>query len=383
MTVLSDCHVQLFWIPRKQTKQQKRKGGRKSLPNRSPKKNGSRRKKVSNQNGLPPVDECSAKYMLACVDPWSPEAIGACVPTIPSRPSFKHTSWKKATITIGTAGYGFAIFSPSLCNDLVCMWTTTSSYTTDTAAVSIDSPQVGTTAHVMSNLPYDSTYFVDTTAGNYIQPMKGRIVSVSASVYYTGTELDRGGRTVCYVSPDHTSVNNFTFSDTISRREASEEMSRPDRSKCMVVAHGLDPTELEYPDVGMLESADDKILKGCFPFSNDAGLSTTGIVDKYVGAPIMIIFIQGKAGNTYALDVVQHSEFIGKAADAMLSPNVVSAEGFALAQTALNDLPMMKVARPKASMRQLLRTSLVKSAKALTSKRTFAVGKQMLAAALL
>lgn len=328
------------------------------------------------------MDECAAKYMLACIDPWGPGAVGACIPTSPNRPSYKHTAYKKATITVGANGYGFCIVSPCLSNNSVAYWTTTNTFTGSTANVSVDTPQLGTVSGFMNSLPFSQADFVDTSPGTFRPAIRGRIVSVSASVYYTGTELSRGGRTVCFASPDHSSVNEASFSTILSYREASEEPVPQDRSKCSVMTYSIDPTEKEYPDFPATSSEAAQVVQSCYPLSAQAALSTVGAGDVYVGQPVMVIWVQSVEGTTWAVDIIQHSEFIGPKADPMLTPNKISTTGVALVETALGDLPMMKTARPGVSMRKLAREALVKAAKAVTSKAAVRAGKQLLLAGL-
>lgn len=328
------------------------------------------------------MDECAAKYMLACIDPWGPGAIGACIPTSPNRPSYKHTAYKKATITVGNGGYGFCIVSPCLANNAVAYWTTTDTFAGSTANVSLDTPQLGTVAGNMTSLPFAQNDFIDISPGTFRPAIRGRIVSVSASVYYTGTELNRGGRTVCFASPDHSSVNEASFSTILSYREASEEPTPQDRSKCTVMTYSIDPTEKEYPDFPAGSAEALQVIQSCYPLSAQSALSTVGVVDQYTGQPVMVIWVQSAPQTTWAVDIIQHSEFIGPKADPMLTPNNISTTGVALVETALGDLPMMKTARPGVSMRKLAREALVKAAKAVTSKAAVRAGKQLLLAGL-
>jgi len=341
------------------------------------------KKSKNNQqsSGLPELSECAAKYAVAICDPWSPLAIGCCVPKHPSRPSQKVTSYLKGTVTIGTSGFGWVAITPCLANDYHSVCYTASNYSGSNIDISDTTPVTGVFRIPIGNQPYPHTAFVDSTAGPFRPAIAGRIVSGSLSVEYTGTELNRGGAVICFTDPDHSSLQQVQCDSIMSRREAAYETSTASRDKCRVSVYGLEESELQYPDLASAETFDQQVLKAIYPYANEQAVSTIGS-DARIGAPIMAAIMTGVAGNTYRFEYVQHVEYIGVMAETMLTPNVTDAKGFELVQSAASLIPMMKTQNPKLNLRKIMRSALIKASKAATSKQAVQAGKALLVAAL-
>lgn len=329
---------------------------------------------------MPALSECAARYAVAIADPWSPQAEGACVPSHPSRPSQKVTAYRKGNVVIGTDGYGFVAVAPCLVNDQPCIWhSNVSTFSGTMATCSADSPAVGVGSAHLTNNPYATTQFTDTSAGRFSVPVSGRVVSAGLSVEYTGTELDRAGNTVCFVDPDHNSVAGLSYSEIETRRESSYETNGAARMKCAVSASGLTENELQYTDPQSNFTNPQQILT-VYPFS--VPLSTIGAYDTYLGAPVMIIWVTGTPGSTWHYEYVQHSEFIGSICDPVLTSNITDAKGFELVSSAASLIPMLKKQNPKTNLRKIMRGALITAARAATSKAAVAAGKRLLLAAL-
>lgn len=332
------------------------------------------------EGGLPPISECAAKYAIAIADPWNPASEGACVPTHPSRPSQKHTSYRKGTVVIGQDGFGFVAAAPCLANDQPSIWHTQSNYAGSLASISVDSPALGVAPVIQTMLPYSGSDFIDVSAGRFQIPVAGRIVSASLTLEYTGTELDRAGSVVCFVDPNHSSVAGLNYGDIESRRESSYETSNQSRSKCVVSINGLTEQELQYPEIDPAIYNTNAQLQTMWPFSEP--LSSVGTSDSFVGAPPMIIWVTGVKGSTWHYEYIQHTEFIGAKTEAMSSHNITDARGFELVSSAANLIPQMKKANPRLNLRKVMRKALVSAAKMATSKQAMAAGKALLLAAL-
>lgn len=325
------------------------------------------------------LSECAARYAIAIADPWNPEARGACVPIHPSRPSQKVTAFREIIATVGTAGYGFIMLAPCLCNDNSCIFVSGPTFASTTPNVSIDVPQVGVSGYKITNIPYIAKQLYDST--QYGKPsVMGRVVSAAISAEYTGTELNRGGNIICFVDPDHHSVNNIPFDDIISRAEADISVPDSNRSKCWVSAYGCDDVELDYPDYSYkVNTTTELTLLTSYPYSKGIPLAPTGASDVGVGTPIMIIIFTGTPGNTYRCKVVEHLEYLGVGVDFALSPNHTDARGFEIVQSAAGMLSTKKSARPKVPLRILMKEALVESARSLISNMSQAAGAALLA----
>lgn len=349
----------------------------KQIPKKKPKVSIPRQ--VRQAPDIIPMSECAAKYAIAIVDPWNPEVEGVCVPSNPARPTFKVTSYLRGTMAIGTGGVGFVAVSPCLANDRVAAYFTNGLYTGTSINCSATLGAVGTYGATMTNLPYGAASL--TTSNPYeVYPISGRIVSCGLSIRYTGTELNRGGLTFCYSDPDHESVNTLTPDNLGAKLETSIEGNTPDRSSCWVSASAIRADELTFPDVSQNTAQVDVNLLTVYPFSS-ANSVTSAAGDLAYGAPIMAAAVTGTSGNTYEFEYVQHSEFIGAAAQPFLTQNSSDATGLALVQTAAGRLPSAKRANPNVSLKKLMKRELVKAAKEI-GPSAFKAGTAMLMAAL-
>lgn len=345
-----------------------------------PKKQKRKSRRVSSGTTITQIGitECAAKYAVAISDPWSPSAVGACVPTNPARPSQKVTAWRDVIATIGTAGYGCIMLAPTTANNLQAVWHTTSTFSATTPQASIDAAQTGMVSSSITNIPYDHTVQVDTTG--YMKPaVMGRVVSAAIWAEYIGTEYDRGGNVICYVDPDHHSVNNISFDNTISRAEASIDAPNSERTPCWIGTNGMDDLELDYPDASYSVTVNPGILSTCYPFSKGVPLAPTGGIDVGRGTPIMIIIFTGKPGNQYRCRVIEHLEFIGATPDAVATPNMTDAKGFELVQAAAALMYKRKSSRPNVPLRKIMKECLVDAWKALTSPAALHAGAALLA----
>lgn len=356
---------------------------RKKNTSQPPKPKTQKRKKsrARSNNPLPSIGltECAAKYAVAISDPWSPAAQGACVPTTPSRPSQKVTAWRDVIVTIGTSGYGCIMLAPTTCNDLPAIWHTGSTFAATTPSASLDSPQVGMLNSNLTNIPYGYASQIDTTG--YMKPaVMGRIVSAAISAEYIGTELDRGGNVICFVDPDHHTVNNVSFDSIISRAEA--DIGRPDsnRNKCWISTNGMDDLELDYPDCPYGATTNPALLASVYPYGKGVPLAPTGATDVGRGTPIMIIVFTGKPLNQYRCRVIEHLEYIGTSPDPVASPNMTDAKGFELVQAAAALMYKRKSARPNTPLRKIMKECLFDAWKALTSPAALHAGAALIAA---
>lgn len=260
------------------------------------------------------LSPCAAKYALAIADPWNSKATGACVPSNPPRDSQKLTTFTRGIMTVGQGGYGFVSVAPCLANNLYSIVMSNANYTGTSISHSL-APTGQTSFLRFAGLPYTNSNLIDEDAPNGFRTLvQGRIVSCSLSVKYIGTELNRGGRVMCYCSPDHQSVNGYD--QTTIGNFAETDFSTPgyDREYCWVNSYGISSEEFEYCEAFPDDSASTTAIKRTFPLSLGTS-ATNAAVDVNQGAPIMAALVSGEPGNTFEIQVIQHVEYVGVLAD--------------------------------------------------------------------
>lgn len=303
----------------------------------------------------PPVtlSHCALKYATAIADPWSIEAEGACIPRHPTRNSMKVRGFGRFKITVGTGGVGFAYLIPNVSNDTASIVYSTSTYAGTNANVSVNSNTTGVSTGSLSGLPFGYTSFQP--SDKYTPAAAaGRIVSCAMSWQYTGTVSDMGGVCYAFVSPDHSNTNNIG-TDKIGAY-AETQVTRVDNKRHWIGLSSLDDVELNYP-----EPADNQtvspIMEVVCPYSNgDTFSSYAG--DSNLGGSPACIWIQGKAGITFQVEVVTHIEYVGSVAQYALTPTHSDAVGFEIVSNAAARLPSLAQAKPEASRPSLMKEAL-------------------------
>jgi hypothetical protein len=154
--------------------------------------------------GGPRVSECGAKFAALMANPFT-STHSACLPVAPTYPSEKMTCWVKTVTATGTAGIGFALFSPKdmIANDQsgtdFPLVTTLAAYTGVVASVvPVASQIVGNN----SNSPYTDAQITSGGSGNQF-----RLVAAGLRITFAGTELNRGGYYVGLCNPDHVTLS--------------------------------------------------------------------------------------------------------------------------------------------------------------------------------
>ncbi len=305
---------------KKKTSMKKKKNVQRQQPNQNqqPKQ---RKKRVKKSTPSVNLSSAVAHYACAIGSPFSPEALSACVPTIPARPSQKVASRQIGTYTIGSAGTGFVAIAPTVVNYAVSIFSTTAGY----SSVSISCTPGTVTKSNITNNPYPIASFI--AGGSSIDAsIMGRIVSVGLRVRYIGTELNRGGMLMALVEPNHGSIDSYSQTDLTAYREC---IRRPvTRNWTTIVAAAIDFKEQIYPDTNEWLSITPNgpnvaQLESTYPFSNGSNLSGSPTT----GAPIMVILTTGTPGNTFEFEVIHHLELIGKPVQSLATPSHSDQEG--------------------------------------------------------
>lgn len=271
-------------------------------------KNAPRKKKkaVVRQPGVSFNSKCAADYFKAIASPFSAGAIGACVPTFPSRSSQKITSRVNGVFQVGTA-MGFVAVMPCLANDISAGFVSNSDYAGSTLTLTSGNPGAVTFDEFVMPMPYDNTT-LDAATDAVAATVRGRIVSCAVRIRYIGTALNMGGRVVAYSSPDHNNLNGQTF-DQIAARKGAVRLP-VSRDWVEVVVYGNTSEEMEYPHVLEGATGSEKRIASCYPLSGMKYLEATATGPLRGGTPLVIL-TSGVQGNEFEYEVITHAEYIG------------------------------------------------------------------------
>lgn len=289
-------------IKNKQRKQRSKKPARR--------KNGKKTMRVSPMR----MSSCAAHYAAAIGAPFSPQAIGACVPTFPARPSYKVHSRITGTFYVGS-NLGYVAIAPTCTNNLASIYVTETNF----SGTTLSAGAVGVSAIANSSNAYANGAFIP--ANQQADGMVGRIVSVGLRIRYIGTELERSGLIYGLVHPAHASLHSFTIPQLSSYRET---IRRPvTRSWTTIVASAVNFDESVYPDVSDLISMtaaphNQAQLEACFPFSGGSSVTSS---NPTLGAFIMAFMVTGTQGNAYEYELITHQELVGIQVQNAVSPS--------------------------------------------------------------
>lgn len=273
------------------------------------------------ENKINQLSDVASVFALACTDPWHEVCNNVCLPVKSQGSSYKTRVVKRIMMTAGDKGFGFVAFSPCLANDYPTIAYSSSATLFVTSAVSTSSATAGVTVAALDKLPYASGNLTGTlSAANSVA---GRIVSYGIKVNYIGTELNKGGVYYRYVSLDREPVNGAT-ADILGAFNTCT--IRPvDRQEMVAVVNPLNDHEIAYSNED--QNDNDYVL---YPYANsETGTATT------VPAIGCIVVAGTTAGNTFEVQVIEHVEYIGKAAQPFLSETRTDVVGFEEVTSAL------------------------------------------------
>jgi len=245
--------------------------------NQSSKKKSKPRVSLVRHSPMDQLSHCAKKYFLACVDPFNPDADGACVPRHPSRPSQKLTTFNRVSFTCGGSSsnpgsIGIVFIHPCLASDspIATYYDGTFGFSSlPTREVLAFVSQFALT--INTNSPYTASQFITTKTNSTVQAqVSGRIVSVGASIQYFGAELYKGGGLISYVSPNHDSLYNVPLAEVGGYKESA--VVRMADEEYWQVTSGLDDVELTYQNYPAYGDSNNSSL--IYPFSGGQTLST-------------------------------------------------------------------------------------------------------------
>jgi hypothetical protein len=321
------------------------------------------------------LSKCALKYALAIANPFNIAARGACIPTLPAPESFKTSGFIRGTAFIGTAGVGFICVSPCVASNMPALYVTNASYTgTSTLLISAINQLVpGISTLSVSNIPFQAANFTSIT--NASPNVLGRIVSAGLSVQYVGTLMNTSGVVYALRDPAHNSIlstgtGGVTGSSAQSLGLRAEASICPFTSeKCTVVDFPADMEECAYP--GKASSAP-QTLATLYPFCNAndvfpttaATYSTLNVNGLPCGVPTSVILFTGVPGSAVQFEYMQHAEYVGPGAAALVTATESDLPGLSKVLGAAETIVERSNAQPDTTRWGLMRESLVEMAKA-------------------
>lgn len=179
------------------------------------------------------------KYLAALQAPWSPEADGATVPTIPVVRSQKVGGFARTVMTIGTLGFGYAAATPhAICGAATSASVSILGYNRN----DIYPGAAGAVTQELSyNLPYESADF-----GTAQGKVMGRPVAVGIRMRYIGEERLISGEIVAYEDPNHSTLASKTAADLLSQVGVQRAVVTNAREWVHIVSRPVNPNDLDY-----------------------------------------------------------------------------------------------------------------------------------------
>lgn len=171
--------------------QKKKKGNGKG---KTPKDARGLKRAIAVQQRLSETQECVLRYLLARLDPFDSDAVGACYPGSGSLPSWKITTRSRGSFKSNSAPSIAAIkYRPTPFSDLPCV-----RYTDGSAVVSTwPMAHTAATAGVTESNPLGAN-LVSTSMGD---KLRWRLVAAGIRVRTSGPSLYRGGVIYGYTNP--------------------------------------------------------------------------------------------------------------------------------------------------------------------------------------
>lgn len=264
------------------------------------------------------------KYLLAKTDPWNPDSFGACVPMNNMFASQKNHAFFRSTVTLGENGYAYVAIAPCLANNTPCFWITTNLYngTTSTNIDLLTQFSTGMVVPAYLQTPYSSSDLKNDGTSVAAPKLSGRIVSAGFRYWYSGTELERSGWSASFVTPQHGTLENKTFSNYLSY-VTTNVIPTNNRKKHQGCVFGIRDVEMSYAIPPPGGSSDADAIATFYPYSNGSPTS----VYSSTGAPIALIMFKGNSGQTFEFEYCQHNEYVGEPAAAMATKNASDPQG--------------------------------------------------------
>lgn len=262
------------------------------------------------------MQECGAKFLLACRDPFNTRSFGACLPTVPIRDSLKYQMKAAGNFVCNGAGYGGVLVTPCLAFDKPSLWVSN----TNTAVGTTQTMNVGTDGFTAVNASgqFSAQQFMP---NGYVQPLvQGRIVSVGVRIKYIGEQQLMSGSQTAFVDPNHSNLTDQTLASIRVRSEAQTKVTNREWQQINMI--GINAQEQEY--VSQTTSYTDQevmLVHYVYPFSSDQKISNSVGFTGYGAAPAAF-WVSGPKGAEFMYEYIAHVECIGRLCSSLSTPNV-------------------------------------------------------------
>jgi hypothetical protein len=281
---------------------------------------------------------CASKYLLALMEPWNPQARGACIPKWPAPPSRKDYVFFRGQMVAGTTGFGFFLFTPTLANNNNFGWVSSSTFAGSSATFTVTGGGVSSTAGVIAINNCNSPFTVGNLTpaeGNVNSSAHGRVVCSAISIVYSGTELNKGG--VYYMYSDSAHDNCYGM-NTGNVGSFSTAQVIPITSKRQYLIDGpAYENETEYAS-GWFDTGGNvgqNTLAQTTPWAQQNYLEAVSSTNSYLNpACPNVILVQTTAGNTFEIEGYWQVEYVGNLATTSLTPSHADPAGFAAVDAA-------------------------------------------------
>jgi len=325
--------------------------------------------KVAKSIVAPSTSPCVKKWFDCLTDPFSQKAMGACIPAGDAVSSMRQFGFSRFSVGVNSAGFGFALFMPSLARDSVTVFYTDPSYPYDWVQPLLNTNvlETGVNKVDITNQKFQqSDFYLPDLNNTYV---KGRLVGGGVRVQYTGMMEKTSGLYYWWVDPSHTNTACLGVTNSISTPVRVDTAALGGYNDCVINAVSRAPREfplspmhqdeLTYQDVDDTDAAPNlERVQQVYPWANDNRfyrydgtgssngtpyVSTAGGPYYYAspsgyncGAPIAVLLITGAYGNQHHVEYGMHSEIIGAGSNGMRLPAESDVQGVASMMAALS-----------------------------------------------
>jgi hypothetical protein len=317
------------------------------------------------------LSKCGLRYLASYMLPFSPEAVGVCVPQNSTTPSQKVHTNSRFDIT-STGNNIWLNVIPSLAQDsAIAMYTTQTLNdellsADDTLAPGVVVVQQGTNPYAMSSY---TQYDADGAQG-----ISGRIVAVGVRVSYTGTTMQQGGLMYCYTSPKHDNVSLLPGKDIANTPAGigafvDTEIHPVSRDFCEFSIIATSDRERNFGDQNGTAPSDKTVI---YPFSGGkddlAGVGGYTYTYSFNGvpvcAPVACVLISGlPTGQTVHVEIITHFEVAGFFTSSTSTLNSAHPEDMGKIATVVGLIPSLRASMPTMDKWSLLKMAASTAAK--------------------
>lgn len=320
------------------------------------------------------ISKCALQLALALADPWHPGSNGVCVP-FGATNTKKLMSYNRFSVPIGLRGFGYVLVTPTVSqNTPIAYYTDQNFNATDTRVLSAaNTLYPGVNRLFPGQIPYLAASFI---GGHGECTLCSRIVSVGIRCRYIGTNLNQSGLIYIMREATHGSVQ-------FRNQQVGGPGNWGSMKECILESNDRRwHSALDYA-----HNDDEKTITGI----GDIGANVTGMIYPFskqqvgyydpttnvmysdtvnavpVGVPTLGMLFTGFPGEVMEVDIVEHLEYYGTAADQDSSPTPADPSGMEQVYAAANKTVFQRQAESHRSGWKLLSTELKKGAKELES----------------